>query len=286
MENRGRFYCKPCNCWMDDNRASKGLHFSGLKHKAAVERQRKAAKEERESEKRTEASIDQKLHDIRRAAERAMSTSHEATSLSALKPVQKEYLPESKPSNVPKDRSTIFFSGMECQCLTDEGTWCSAVISVCREGYLEPVFDVTLFKEHGEMEVLEEVPLCKLRANAPKDIEEVQESGHAVLPHSQCPPAPVAEVDSNTGLGTWQTVSTTIIDSTSSPERSADTHHSKKPKPEAARVQYKGVNLEGPSSSAVNDDMASVAHGVQISFKKRMRKKRPIQECLDSGEGV
>ena len=72
MSNRGRYYCAPCNTWVDDNRASRDLHFSGAKHKANVEISQKKNLAAKQDAIATENSIHQQLHELRRAAEHSV----------------------------------------------------------------------------------------------------------------------------------------------------------------------------------------------------------------------
>ena len=72
--SQAKHYCKVCNCYIADNKASRAHHENGAKHKEKVEILNKQKRDEKLHGARSEVELKHQLAEIEKAAKEAIAT--------------------------------------------------------------------------------------------------------------------------------------------------------------------------------------------------------------------
>jgi hypothetical protein len=80
--SQSKHFCKYCNCWITDNKASRQFHETSAKHKFSLQRFNKEKREKALHGAHSEQDLRQTLYEIDKAARSAISADRAANSSS------------------------------------------------------------------------------------------------------------------------------------------------------------------------------------------------------------
>ena len=75
--SKSKYYCKVCKIWMADDKVSRQMHDTSVRHRETLQRQKHKKEEAQYKDARSQAELKKQLHEINRAAYDAVKNDRE-----------------------------------------------------------------------------------------------------------------------------------------------------------------------------------------------------------------